>query len=183
MIHLVLREPIAYQKTLYRVLSENYDDAVTAWFLESNHLDRSFDPQNDRLRFLSQTGYRQLWRELRKDSDPVVILGSWSSEIAYKTLFMTIVLRVPVFIWTDHPHPLKRSWIKDLARRLYLRILSRLVAGFLACGRPTARELAILGIDAQKITVFPYWVDVPVRWSLPRAASAPESDVFRLVAI
>jgi len=183
MIHLILREPIAYQKTLYRVLSENYEGAVTAWFDEPAVLDRSFDPRLDRLRFLSQTGYRQLWRELRQDREPVVILGSWSSEIAYKTLFIVLILRVPVFIWADHPHPVKRRLAKDLARKLYLRVLSRLVAGFLACGRPTARQLAALGIDPRKITVFPYWVEVPARWSLPNAALAPQSVVFRLVAI
>jgi glycosyltransferase involved in cell wall biosynthesis len=183
MIHLVLREPIAYQKTLYRVLSENYDGAVTAWFHEPNDLDRSFDPRVDRLRFLSQTGYRQLWRELQKDPEPVVILGSWSSEIAYKTLLTALILRVPVFIWADHPHPVKRRWTKDLARKLYLRFLSRFATGFLACGRPTAAQLARLRLDPQKITVFPYWVEVPIRWSLPNAASETESKVFRLVAI
>jgi glycosyltransferase involved in cell wall biosynthesis len=183
MIHLILREPIAYQKTLYRVLSEHYDGAVTAWFHERSGLDQSFDPRLDRLRFLSQTGYRQLWRELRQDREPVVILGSWSSEIAYKTLLIVLVLRVPVFIWADHPHPVKRRFAKDLARRLYLRVLSRLVAGFLACGRPTAAQLATLGIQPQKITVFPYWVEVPARWSLPNAALVSESGGFRLVAI
>jgi glycosyltransferase involved in cell wall biosynthesis len=183
MIHLILREPIAYQKTLYSVLSEHYNGAVTAWFHERSSLDRSFDPRLDRLRFLSETGYRQLWRELRQDSEPVVILGSWSSEIAYKTLLIVLILRVPVFIWADHPHPVKRRLAKDLMRKVYLRVLSRLVAGFLACGRPTASELATLGIDPHKITVFPYWVDLPGRWSLPNAASVSESAVFRLVAI
>jgi glycosyltransferase involved in cell wall biosynthesis len=183
MIHLILREPIAYQKTLYRVLSESYDGAVTAWFHEGSSRDRSFDPRLDRLRFLSQTGYRQLWRELRQDSEPVVILGSWSSEIAYKTLLMVAILRVPVLIWADHPHPVKRILAKNLARKLYLRVLSQLVAGFLACGRPTAEQLATLGIDPEKITVFPYWVEVPAQWSLPNAASVSEPVVFRLVAI
>src|SRR5213080_2213570 len=186
MIHLIFRSPIAYQKTLYRALSEHYNGAVTVWFHEPNDRDHSFDSVTDgdcQLRFLSQTGYRQLWRELRADREAIVVLGSWSSEIAYKTLTMAVGLRVPAFIWADHPHPRQRIWIKDRARKLYLQSLSRFVSGFLACGWPTAQHLEALGINAQRITQFPYWVDVPSQWSLPGGCSIAEGDPLRLVAI
>lgn len=186
MIHLVLRSPIAYQKTLCRALGQHYNGAVTAWFHETSDRDRSFDSVMNgefRLRFLSQTGYRQLWRELKADREAIVVLGSWSSEIAYKTLTMALGLRVPVFIWADHPHPRQRTWIKDRARKLYLRSLSRFVSGFLACGGPTAEHLETLGVNTQHITQFPYWVDVPNQWSLPGGCSIAEGDPLRLVAI
>src|SRR6266576_1343985 len=130
MIHLILRSPIAYQKTLCRALGEHYNGAVTAWFHETSDRDRSFDSGTNgefRVRFLSQTGYRQLWRELKADREAIVILGSWSSEIGYKTLTIAAWLRVPIFIWADHPHPHRRTWLKDRARKLYLQLLSRFV--------------------------------------------------------
>ena len=185
MIHLILRAPIAYQKTLIRALSQHYNGAVTVWFHEPSDRDHSFDSGTNgdcQLRFLSQTGYRQLWRELRADREAIVVLGSWSSEIAYKTLKIVAGLRVPVFIWADHPHPRQRTWIKDRARKIYLRSLSRFVSGFLACGWPTAQHLEALGVNPQHITQFPYWVDVPSQWSLPGGSSIA-GDPLRLAAI
>jgi len=98
-----------------------------------------------------------------------------------RTLLMTTLLRIPVFIWADHPHAHRRTWIKDRARQLYLRILSKFVAGFLCCGRPTVQHLLSLGLDAGKLTEFPYWVDVPEHWSLPAAIRGRDS--LRLIAI
>src|SRR6266404_3581938 len=122
MIHLILRSPIAYQMTLYRALSEHYNGAVTVWFHGTYDRDPGFDPGTNgdcRLRFLSQTGYQQLCSELRADREAIVILGSWSSGIAYKTLTIAAWLRIPVFIWADHPHPRRRTWMKESARKLY----------------------------------------------------------------
>ena len=71
--------------------------------------------------------------------------------------------------------------MKDRVRKLYLRFLSRFVAGFLCCGRPTVEHLLSLGLDVGKLTEFPYWVDVPEHWSLPPAVCGRAS--LRLIAI
>jgi glycosyltransferase involved in cell wall biosynthesis len=96
----------------------------------------------------------------------------------------TRVLGAPVFIWTDHPHPRKRSWAFDRLRKLYLRFLGRGISGFLACGKPTVLHLASLGISSAKITNFPCWVNVPREWSLPKRCNENRSATpLRLVAI
>jgi glycosyltransferase involved in cell wall biosynthesis len=98
-----------------------------------------------------------------------------------RTLLMTTLLRIPVFIWADHPHPHRRTWIKQRARKLYLKLISGLVSGLLCCGRPTVEHVRSLGLDGTKLTEFPYWVDVPERWSSPDVA--PEPKPLRLIAI
>ncbi|HEX3085766.1 MAG TPA: glycosyltransferase family 4 protein [Pyrinomonadaceae bacterium] len=109
-----------------------------------------------------------LYRELRADPEPIVILGCWTTALAYKTLLITALLRVPVFIWADHPHPRQRNYLFARFRSWYIRSLARRVEGFLACGKPTVAHLESLGIAPDKITNFPYWVDLPGHWSLPR---------------
>lgn len=184
MIHLVIREPITYQKTLCQALSDSFKGAFVAWFAEK------YEPPVPRLhedfkqRFISDVGYTTLYRELRSDPQAIVILGGWSSVFAHQTLLITRLLRVPVFIWTDHPHPRERNWAFDRARKGYLRNLSRCVAGFLACGKPTAQHLESLGIAPEKITNFPYWVAVPPVWSPPkRCEENQDEQPLRLIAI
>lgn len=184
MIHLVIREPIAYQRTLCQALSDSYKGAFVAWFAEKPAASVPKAGEDFSRRFISDVGYAALYRELRSDPEAIVILGGWSSAIAHKTLLITRRLRVPVFIWTDHPHPRKRNWAFDRGRKSYLRILGQRVAGFLACGRPTVRHLEALGIAPDKITNFPYWVDVPVEWSLPKGcAQLHEQQPLRLIAV
>lgn len=184
MIHLVIREPIAYQRTLCQALSDSYNGAFVAWFAEKGEPFVPAPREDFRRRFISEVGYGRLYRELRSDPQPIVILGSWSSAIAHKTLSITRLLRVPVFIWTDHPHPRQRNWAFDRGRKSYLRILGKRVAGFLACGRPTARHLASLGIAPEKITNFPYWVDVPQIWSPPKGCEGIDvAQPLRLIAV
>jgi glycosyltransferase involved in cell wall biosynthesis len=182
MIHLVLREPIDYQRTLCQALTNASDRGLVAWFSEGSHRLRPSEHFN--AQFLPEVGYGRLSHALREDSEPVVILGGWSSAMAYKTLLIARLRRAPIFIWTDHPHPRERSWTFAILRSLYLGILSRLVAGFLACGQPTVEHLETLGIPRQKITNFPYWVDLPSEWSLPAGCSAnADPPPLRLLAI
>src|SRR5689334_13215057 len=110
MIHLIIREPIAYQRTLCRALDDHYRGDFVAWFGSGGESDFDARDQFQR-RFLRETGFAQLFGALRADRKPVVILGGWSSQLAYKTLFITNTLRVPTLIWADHPHPHKRSWV------------------------------------------------------------------------
>jgi glycosyltransferase involved in cell wall biosynthesis len=113
-----------------------------------------------------------------------VILGSWSSPIAHKTLLITTLLRIPFLMWADHPYPGQRTLLFDLCRKQYLRWLGRRAAGFLACGSPTVSELTRLGIAPAKITNFPYWVAVPGEWSLPNGCRVDqENKPLRLIAI
>jgi len=184
MIHLVTRLPLSYHRTLCRALDDSYDGAFTAWFAGRSSKDFPLRSSTDDLfkhHFLCEVGYRKFFRSLMSDSEAVVILGGWSSPMTNRTLLMTTLLRVPVFIWADHPHPQRRRWMKDRARKLYLRSLSRFVAGFLCCGRPTVEHLLSLGLDVAKLTEFPYWVDVPERWSLPQVAA--EQKPLRLIAV
>ena len=184
MIHLIIREPIAYQRTLCQALSDSCKGAFVAWFAEKGAPFIPASREDFRSRFISDVGYRALYRELRSDPQPIVILGSWSSAIAHKTLSICRLLRVPVLIWTDHPHPRERNWAFDRSRKSYLRILGKRVAGFLACGRPTAQHLASLGIAPEKITNFPYWVHVPQTWSPPKGCQRTESErPLRLIAV
>src|SRR5438067_11268871 len=98
MIHLIIREPIAYQRTLCRALNAHYQSSFVAWFAGGD--ESNFEQRDDFDRyFLSQTGFLNLFSALRKDDEPVVILGGWSSAMVYKTLLIAAVLRVPVLIW------------------------------------------------------------------------------------
>lgn len=171
MIHLVTWLPLPYQRTLCQTLSDAYGPAFVAWFAESAHDDfhHSVGPQNGFAHhFLSEVGYGKFFRELKADPEAIVILCGWSSPMTNKTLLMTTLLRIPVFIWADHPHPRKRGWVAALSRKFYLRLLARMASGFLACGNPTVEHLVSLGIKRKRITNFPYWVELPQEWSVPK---------------
>lgn len=179
MIHLVLRSPDAYQIALCRALDDHCRGEFVAWFQEGGDVDNGFSSRS-----LSVSGYRRLLRELNADLDPVVVLGGWSSEIAYKTIAIARSRRARLFIWADHPHPRERRPLPEQARRSYLRMLAKIVDGFLACGQPTVNHLESLGIPLEKITNFPYWIDVPHEWSPPPAAIQSDQSVpLRLIAI
>ena len=184
MIHLVVREALAYKRTLCQALSHSFKGSFIAWFAGK---DEPLIPEAGETftrRLISDVGYATLYRELRSDPEAIVILGSWSSAFAYKTLLITQLLRIPVFIWTDHPHPRQRSWVFDRLRKTYLRILANRVAGFLACGKPTVSHLESLGIASAKVTNFPYWVSIPDEWSLPeRCKENQNSKPLHLTAI
>src|ERR1041385_540966 len=181
MIHLVIREPVEYQKTLCRALEEAYDGNFVAWFASKRPATQSDSNETYVSRFLPDVGYLRLVPELKAEAQPVVILGGWSSTFAWLTLLITTALRVPVFIWADHPFPRAR---RNSLRRIYLKLLNRRVAGMLACGKPTVDHLASLGFDQNKITNFPYWVRVPEAWSLPPSCEAnqPEQPIRLLAA-
>jgi glycosyltransferase involved in cell wall biosynthesis len=188
MIHLIIRLPLPYQQTLCQTLSDAYGGAFVAWFAERNSEEfpyRSSTELQFAHHYLAEVGYWKLYQELRADPEAVVILGGWSSPMTNKTLLMTTLLRVPVFVWADHPHPRKRSWVAARSRKLYLRFLARVVAGFLACGEPTVEHLASLGIERSRITNFPYWVELPLEWSVPRRCVDDEMarQPLRLLAI
>jgi glycosyltransferase involved in cell wall biosynthesis len=184
MIHLVIREPLAYQRTLCQALSDSYKGSFIVWFTEK------FEPmipkagENFTRRSISEVGYSTLYRELRSDPQAIVILGSWLSAMALKTLLITQLLHIPVFIWTDHPHPRERTRVFDRLRKTYLHFLANRVSGFLACGKPTVSHLESLGIASEKITNFPYWVNIPDEWSLPeRCRENRNSKPLHLTAI
>jgi glycosyltransferase involved in cell wall biosynthesis len=180
MIHLVIREPVEYQKTLCQALEKAYDGNFVAWFAGKRIATLSDSSETYVSRFLPHVGYRRMFRELKADTQPIVILGGWSSTFAWVTLLITAALRVPVFIWADHPLPRQR---RNLLRLVYLKLLNRRVAGVLACGKPTVDHLATIGFDREKITNFPYWVRVPEAWSLPdREANQPEAPI-RLLTV
>ena len=184
MIHLVTRLPLSYHRTLCRALDDSYRGAFMAWFAGRSSEDFPPSSSADDLfkhNFLSEVGYRKFFRNLMSDSEAVVILGGWSSPMTNRTLLMTTLLRIPVFIWADHPHPHRRTWMKHRARKLYLKLISSLVSGFLGCGRATIEHLRSLGLDGTTLTEFPYWVDVPERWSSPPVAA--EQKPLRLIAI
>jgi glycosyltransferase involved in cell wall biosynthesis len=188
MIHLVIRLPLPYQRTLCQTLSDAYGGAFVAWFAERQHKEfpfRSGGEPRFAHHYLSETGYWKLFKALKADPEAVVILGGWSSPMTNRTLIMTTLLRIPVFVWADHPHPRKRSWVAARSRELYLRTLARLVSGFLACGSPTVEHLASLGIERGKLTNFPYWVELPLEWSVPKRCLDEESArrPLRLLAI
>lgn len=188
MIHLVAWLPLPYQQTLCQTLSDSYSQAFVAWFAERANKEFPYrsTPQNSFTQhYLSEVGYWKFFRNLRADPEAVVILSGWSSPMTNKTLLMTTLLRIPVFVWADHPHPRQRRWVLAHARRLYLRFLARIVSGFLACGNPTIEHLVSLGIKRKKVTNFPCWVEVPQEWSVPKrcldedAATRP----LRLLAV
>src|SRR5437868_4051932 len=184
MIHLVIREPIAYQRTLCRALNNYYRGDFVAWFASGDESDFT-SRDNFSRRSLPETGFAQLFSSLRADANAVIILGGWSSKLAYKTLLITMALRVPVLIWADHPHPHKRSRLFENLRLMYLRLLNRRAVGFLACGNPTVEHLTTLGLAREKVLNFPYWVEVPTEWSPPPRVSDENSALkpLRLLAI
>ena len=188
MIHLITRLPLPYQQTLCRTLSDSYGRAFVAWFHERGHEDfpyRSRGASGFTHYYLSEVGYRRLFQELKADPEAVVILGGWSSPMTNKTLLVTKLLGIPVFIWADHPRPRKQRWLRDHLRRMYLRMLARIVEGFLACGRPTVEHLVSLRIVREKVTNFPYWVEVPQEWSIPKRCADEKSArlPLRLLAV
>lgn len=188
MIHLILRLPLPYQQTLCQALSEASGGELVAWFAERASPEFPYRSGSDFHfvhHFIAEVGYGKLFEVLKADPEAVVILGGWSSPMTKKTLAITTVLRRPVFIWADHPHPRERSRVVARSRRLYLHFLSRIVSGFLACGDPTVEHLVSLGIERSRVTCFPYWVELPKEWSIP--ARCVEEDgaqrPLRLVAI
>lgn len=189
MIHLVTWLPLPYQLTLGRALHRAYGDDFVVWFAERTHKEfpyRSSSSDEFHARYLAEEGYAKLWRALRSDPEAVVILSGWWSPMTNRTLVMTSLMRIPVFIWADHPHPRGRNSLLESARRAYLRFVGRRARGFLACGTPTLEYLVSMGIDRAKLTVFPYWVDVPDEWSLPARCLADDAAVtgpLRLVAV
>jgi glycosyltransferase involved in cell wall biosynthesis len=184
MIHLVIREPLAYKRTLCQALSDSYKGSFIAWFAGKYEPVVPEAGENFTRRFISEVGYSTLYRELRLDPQAIVILGSWSLVFAHKTLLITQLLHIPVFIWTDHPHPRQRSWVFDRLRKIYLQFLANRVSGFLACGKPTVSHLESLGIAPAKITNFPYWVSIPEEWSLPeRCNGNRNSKPLHLTAV
>jgi glycosyltransferase involved in cell wall biosynthesis len=188
MIHLVTWLPLPYQRTLCRTLGEAYGGEFVAWFAERTHKDfpyRSEDKILCACHYLSEVGYGKFLRELHSDPQAVIILSGWSSPMTIRTLLAATLLRKPIFIWADHPHPRQRSTTQELARKNLLRLLTLKVSGFLACGNPTVEHLVSLGIERGKITNFPYWVDLPAAWSVPErcADEAAANGPLRLVAI
>lgn len=184
MIHLVIREPIGYQRTLCRALNDYYRSDFVAWF--ASGCESEFKTEEVFARhFLAESGFAKLFRALRADRNAVVVLGGWSSSFAYKTLVITTMLGVPTLLWADHPRPRQRSSTAEALRRTYLRLISRRAIGLLACGTPTVEHLAELGISRKKLFNFPYWVDVPREWSLPPGVSAEDCapKPLRLLAI
>jgi glycosyltransferase involved in cell wall biosynthesis len=185
-IHLILIEPIAYQRTLCRTLDERYDGAFTAWFAARDIGGTPYEPETEggfQSYYLSDVGYGKLFRALMADRDALIILGGWSAPMTSRTLLFATLLRIPVFIWADHPHPRRRSWVKERLRRLVVRLMTVKVTGFLACGQPTVVYLESLGIAPEQITNFPYWVDVPEHWSYPERSNTQfESRPLRLLA-
>lgn len=188
MIHLVTWLPLQYQRTLCRTLAEAYGQAFMAWFAERADKEFPFSPDPHDLfvhHYLAEVGYGKFVSELRSDPAAVVILCGWSSPMTNRTLLLSALSGIPVFIWADHPHPRQRSLPKKLVRKIFLNLLARKVSGFLACGKPTVEHLISLGIPASKITNFPYWVDLPNDWAVPERCLAEDStrQPLRLLGI
>lgn len=181
MIHFITWLPHPYQQTLFRVLNERYGRQLLVWFGEARHEEfpfRSNTVEGFSSRYLDSEGYWQLFSSLRSDKEAVVILGGWGTPMSVRTLMSTTLLRVPVLIWADHPHPRKRSRTARLLRGLSLRLLSKVVHGFLACGQPTLDHLVSLGIPREKISVFPYWTDIQSEWTRPKEISSNSGSEY-----
>lgn len=181
MIHFLTWIPLEYQQSLCRELHEYYGSDFTVWFAERAHEEFPFRinvvaefPK----RYLSETGYAEFVRALRADKEAVVILGGWRSPMTARTLIIATLLRVPFFIWADHPHPRARGFAVRTLRKIYLRSLNMVAAGFLAAGQPTLEHLISLGLSREKIMVFPYWTELPQCWT-PPAGSQNEAAIER----
>ncbi|HYX30379.1 MAG TPA: glycosyltransferase family 4 protein [Pyrinomonadaceae bacterium] len=189
MIHLITRLPLPYHQTLCRTLHDGLQGNFCAWFAERSNADFPFKAAPElsfRHHYLSEVGYTDLWHSLKQNPKAAVILGGWSSPMTKRTLLITSMLRVPVFIWSDHPHPRKRNRVTATLRESYLRLLSRaFVRGFLVCGEMTGEHLAEMGIPRDRIFNFPYWVDLPECWTLPNRCleSDHQRKPLRLLAV
>lgn len=172
MIHLVVREPVPYQITLCRELEKGYSGQFVAWFLRGPSEELPYTQSSDvhfQKHYLDQEGYIALARHLWSDPAAVIILGGWSGRMTLPTLILATILRQPVFIWLDHPHPKRRSALFKFLRKIYLQMLDKGVAGFLACGKPTVEHLAAIGLRNRNIICFPYWVEIPSQWEMPES--------------
>lgn len=178
MIHLVLPEPIQYQRTLCQALNDHFDGSFMAWFANG---EPSVAEENFRSEFLTEGSYRRLFRALRNDREAVLVIGGWSSNAA-PALLIAGLLRLPFFIWADHPFPRKRNPVFAQLRKTYLKILSAYASGFLGCGESTVRHLASLGVPNEKLFNFPYWVALPGTWS-PIGTSARDETPLQLLAV
>lgn len=189
MIHLLTWIPLEYQQSLCRELHGYYGSDFTVWFAERTHEQFPFKSSGVAefsKQYLSETGYRQFFRALRADKEAVVILGGWRSPMTARALIITTLLRVPVFIWADHPHPRRRGIAVRAVRHSYLRLVNTIAAGFLACGQPTLEHLTELGLSRDKIIMFPYWTDIPDYWTLPagsHAEAATAQRPLKLIAV
>jgi glycosyltransferase involved in cell wall biosynthesis len=187
-IHLVTWLPLPYQRALCRTLDEAYGSDFVCWFAERTHAEfpyRCDVPEAFVHHYLSDVGYAKFFTALRADPDAVVVLCGWSSPMTNWTLLLTTALRIPVLIWADHPHPRDRSMLASLGRKTFLYLLAFRVSGFLASGTPTVEHLVSLGIPRSKITNFPYWVEIPNEWSVPKRCldRAAGRRPLRLLAI
>jgi len=182
-IHFVTWLPLPYQQTLCQVLSDHYGANFVVWFGETKHeqfpYQRSLD-EGFPSHYLDQEGYRAFFKALSADrEEAVVILGGWRSPMSGRVLLITSLLRIPVFIWADHPVPRRRGIFNRATRSAYLSFLNRIAAGFLACGEPTLRYLQSLGLNPEKLLVFPYWTSLPADWQLPPANRDVGSESHR----
>ena len=188
MIHFITWLPLPYQQTLCRTLHEYYGANFVVWYGETRHQQFPFKEDlggSFQKHYLDQCGYGKLAGDLLKDKQAVVILGGWRSPMSARVLGITTLLRNPVLLWADHPHPRTRNAALRVARSTYLKIVNQVVSGFLACGKPTVEHLTSLGLSRKKITNFPYWTDLPSRWNPPAGCqtSDPHSEPLRLIAI
>lgn len=188
MIHFVTWIPLPYQQALCLTLHEYYGANFVVWYGESRHQEFPFKEDlggSFQKHFLDQCGYRKLAADLFKDKQAVVILGGWRSPMSARVLGITTLLRNPVLLWADHPHPRTRNAALSVARSVYLKIVNQVVSGFLACGEPTVAHLTSLGLSREKITNFPYWTDLPDGWNLPAGSETtnPRQQPLRLIGI
>jgi glycosyltransferase involved in cell wall biosynthesis len=169
-------------------LHEYYGANFVVWYGETRHQEFPFKEDlggSFQKHYLDQCGYGKLAGDLFKDKQAVVILGGWRSPMSARVLGITTLLRNPVLLWADHPHPRKRNVALSVARCIYLKIVNHVVSGFLACGQPTVEHLTSLGLTREKITNFPYWTDLPDSWNLPAGSETknPRHQPLRLIGI
>ncbi len=187
MIHLIIREATPYQLVLCRTLNKGYGGRFVAWFGSEPKRDLPYvrvDRDEFQKQYLNRSGYGQLLRALWRDPEAVILLGGWSSPMTTRTLLLAWLLRRPIFIWLDHPHPRKRNALFNALRNAYIKLLGKTVSGFLACGQITVDHLAAIGLTHRNIVVFPYWVDIPAKFEMPERVRATKSTrPLRLLAV
>ncbi|MGH9929248.1 MAG: glycosyltransferase family 4 protein [Pyrinomonadaceae bacterium] len=188
MIHFITWLPLPYTQALCRTLHEYYGSNFVVWYGETRREEFPFKEDlsgSFQKHYLDQCGYGKLAGNLFRDKQAVVILGGWRSPMSARVLGIKTLLRKPVLLWADHPHPRKRNAALSLARSAYLRIVNHLVSGFLACGQPTVEHLTSLGLTREKITNFPYWTDLPDSWNPPAGSGTTNTarKPLRLVGI